>query len=96
MRNSERCFEQDLDDFFVLVSYAIEAEDTALLDKWGIEYPHNHPHVLAKSPAEYVEYFQQMVDDEEGFAKEYLEQTKSVWPPLAKAYFQYLCSRLCR
>jgi hypothetical protein len=90
----EERFSKDFEDFIELVSFSTEADDTSILDEWAIDYPCKNKKVLAKDLSAYVNAFQGIVTDWEGFMTKLKASGQSRWPDETKPYWAYLVNKL--
>jgi DNA-directed RNA polymerase subunit N (RpoN/RPB10) len=90
----EESFSKDFEDFIELVSFSTEADDTSILDDWAIEYPCRNRKVLTKDLSTYVDEFQSIVTDWEGFMAKLQANGQSRWPDETKPYWAYLVNKL--
>lgn len=94
----EKCvqdrFAKDFENFIELVSFSTEADDTSILDDWAIEYPCKNQQVLAKDLSVYVNAFQHIVTDWDGFMEKLQAKGQPRWPEETKPYWAYLVNKL--
>jgi DNA-binding PucR family transcriptional regulator len=90
----DESFAKDFEDFIELVSFSTEADDTSILDEWAIDYPCKNKKVLAKDLSAYVNAFQGIVTDWEGFMTKLQARGQSRCPDETKPYWAYLVNKL--
>lgn len=90
----EERFSKDFEDFIELVSFSTEADDTSILDDWAIEYPCNNRRVLAKDLSAYVDRFQDLMTDWDGYMAKLQATDQPRWPDESKPYWAYLVNKL--
>nr|WP_290221275.1 hypothetical protein [Trichocoleus desertorum] len=89
----EENFAKDLEDFIEIVSYSAEAGDPSILDECVVGYLNQNPKLLSKSLPAYVERFNRITTDWEGFMSKIEAQGQPRWPDETKPYWAYLVGK---